>query len=839
MMSSLEIELDTTFDVFDSSSFIAPTHLRYRGSPSLNSTITRHPSQLDDTFTKEIGDTQLVQAAVEAEAVSTGPDKSMKCDANASLSPHRQTGDLGPVQMDGESGSHQHPFSGREKNSDDDRRQTTTESRESDTMMTNAAAKTDSDDAAGQTYPNQMKVANKLNSNVTKRKEKKKAAKLPKVCLASCRRKSGDMTRCCLCMCWYHNACIDNEFEASETAAVWICTTCRMLPCIMADMQNRMKQMEEAMNSQVECMEKMKDNIDEYNEHLKSCEKMQNKNHAELIQRLDEMTKKIGKNSTVNETQWSQLQKQSTDYNTKTVNLAMKVGELSQELRAANWENSRLREKVNTENVTTCEEKETQKEDLVLRNIGIYGDSMVQDIQSNDEVTINYYPGARIKSLHDEIRKEKFKYNKIFIMVGTNNCSDAQATEDSIREYENLLEAAKSLSTVINVSSLCPRKDQYDHQERVVELNKQLKALCEKKENVTFIDNDDTFYLRNDDINGCLIQPKGLHLTRAGTERLICNYGLTQLTCYSGRQRNRISDTRKQKKRDTNPVVHIKDSPKDAVKFKGASSPLSNFFGDSVRIWGRTFPHIESAYQYKKCIDHQKWGLAEDIAKTSNPVEAMRKGKTVRTGSNWMTKKIDIMYSLLQEKLKQSSVFKEELMSTGSAEIIEDTQNEFWGRGKTWKGLNMLGCLLMELRKEISQMPYDEPESVICLDDDGGYSDVYAGSPARDNQRQPYRQQLHEPPTRERWKSVTTYSPEYRNSSVKPKPPTMTRDGFYRPQQNRQYYQGHDYPSRIQDQKVCWRCGERGHLQDKCFFDNEIKCWDCGELGHKAKHHKT
>ncbi len=47
------------------------------------------------------------------------------------------------------------------------------------------------------------------------------------------------------------------------------------------------------------------------------------------------------------------------------------------------------------------------------------------------------------------------------------------------------------------------------------------------------------------------------------------------------------------------------------------------------------------------------------------------------------------------------------------------------------------------------------------------------------------------------------------------------------------------YPNSIQDQLICWLCGETGHMSENCYYqkNNGIQCWECGIWGHKQKEH--
>ena len=67
-----------------------------------------------------------------------------------------------------------------------------------------------------------------------------------------------------------------------------------------------------------------------------------------------------------------------------------------------------------------------------------------------------------------------------------------------------------------------------------------------------------------------------------------------------------------------------------------------------------------------------------------------------------------VMYKALQAKFSQHEDLREELIATGSAFLVEHTENDnYWGDGNDGGtdtvGKNMLGKLLVKLREEIKQ----------------------------------------------------------------------------------------------------------------------------------------
>jgi ribA/ribD-fused uncharacterized protein len=66
---------------------------------------------------------------------------------------------------------------------------------------------------------------------------------------------------------------------------------------------------------------------------------------------------------------------------------------------------------------------------------------------------------------------------------------------------------------------------------------------------------------------------------------------------------------------------------------------------------------------------------------------------------DWNDVKDDIMRRAVRAKFAAHPEIRDVLLSTGDAELIERTTNDYyWGCGTDGTGLNMLGKILMEVR---------------------------------------------------------------------------------------------------------------------------------------------
>ena len=119
-----------------------------------------------------------------------------------------------------------------------------------------------------------------------------------------------------------------------------------------------------------------------------------------------------------------------------------------------------------------------------------------------------------------------------------------------------------------------------------------------------------------------------------------------------------------------------------------------------MEIEGITYQTSEHYYQAMKTLEET---AQEEIRNAPSPKIARQLGRQAPLREDFDEVKNDIMRTVLKAKFTQHPNLQEILLATGGAELIEQAPwDEYWGSGRTNKGLNMLGKLLMELRSELS-----------------------------------------------------------------------------------------------------------------------------------------
>lgn len=139
------------------------------------------------------------------------------------------------------------------------------------------------------------------------------------------------------------------------------------------------------------------------------------------------------------------------------------------------------------------------------------------------------------------------------------------------------------------------------------------------------------------------------------------------------------------------------------TSFRGKYAFLSNFEPCVVVLDGVRYGCVERAFQAAKTLNIEE---RKRISLCESTADAKRYGRKVTLREDWENKKVQIMYELLKQKFSQP-VFAERLLATGDAILIEGNNHgdRFWGQ-VNGEGKNMLGQLLMNVRKELQNGNY-------------------------------------------------------------------------------------------------------------------------------------
>lgn len=141
-------------------------------------------------------------------------------------------------------------------------------------------------------------------------------------------------------------------------------------------------------------------------------------------------------------------------------------------------------------------------------------------------------------------------------------------------------------------------------------------------------------------------------------------------------------------------------------QLRGPHYFLSNFYPAPVEIGGICYENNEAAFQAQKEPERAR----EFVHLPPNVAKQI--GRPVELRPDWEQIKLETMADIVRAKFTQNENLRKKLLETGQAAIIEGNywHDNFYGvctcarclnkPGK--KGLNHLGRILMEIRRELS-----------------------------------------------------------------------------------------------------------------------------------------
>jgi ribA/ribD-fused uncharacterized protein len=151
--------------------------------------------------------------------------------------------------------------------------------------------------------------------------------------------------------------------------------------------------------------------------------------------------------------------------------------------------------------------------------------------------------------------------------------------------------------------------------------------------------------------------------------------------------------------------------------FFGAESPLSNWHPSAFTVKGVHFPNVEAMFMYAKAMLFGDKDVARQILETSDPRAQKALGRKVQGFDEavWAERRNNIVFSGCHAKFSQNPSLKQFLLDTGDTELVEASPyDQIWGVGlaatdpkihdkSLWRGLNLLGEVLMQVRHKLSQ----------------------------------------------------------------------------------------------------------------------------------------
>ena len=144
---------------------------------------------------------------------------------------------------------------------------------------------------------------------------------------------------------------------------------------------------------------------------------------------------------------------------------------------------------------------------------------------------------------------------------------------------------------------------------------------------------------------------------------------------------------------------------------------FSNWYDCQFVYKGHKFDNSEQAFMWEKAKFFGDDEIAGRILKVSNPSMAKKLGRQVKNfdAEKWLMPGYRFMVDVNEAKFTQNEFLKQKLLSTGTKMLVEASPyDSIWGIGlgeaddailneNNWKGLNLLGKALMDVREIINE----------------------------------------------------------------------------------------------------------------------------------------
>jgi ribA/ribD-fused uncharacterized protein len=130
---------------------------------------------------------------------------------------------------------------------------------------------------------------------------------------------------------------------------------------------------------------------------------------------------------------------------------------------------------------------------------------------------------------------------------------------------------------------------------------------------------------------------------------------------------------------------------------------LSNFAPFGFAEDGAYWPTVEHYFQAQKFPGPDNAAYREKIRKSKTPKEAKALGRTrsIAIRPDWEEVRDSIMLAALRKKFATAKL-RDLLLSTGDRPLVEASPFDYyWGCGRSGRGKNRLGELLMQTRAEL------------------------------------------------------------------------------------------------------------------------------------------
>ena len=386
-------------------------------------------------------------------------------------------------------------------------------------------------------------------------------------------RKSYSMTRCSLCVTWYHDQCVG--LSKDEPVGVWLCVSCRQVPQglqdSLVDIKTDVELLKETSESVITILKSLSaevtTSIQSINDKLSALSKQINCNDKKVAESLETLNVASDNIKTGFEQKTCQILNKTTSIMDKIkhynetpkltpTNLVAGVTPTNNSNEKQNKstdvtnvdrnaqkqlttqkgasQNKQQPKKTNHKKTTNITDQHNINEDETIdltktatpkkqinQSTLLVGSSILKGVKTNDlnkNTAVRTFPGATIEKLQNKLNQYDIsKCETIVVHVGGNDADEGTELDSFRLKYSSLLDELTSENRRVVVSGLLPRAsvdlDPY---------NLCLKDLC-NGQSVEFVDHYNGFLLASGDIADSYYHKDKLHLNSFGTQKLLRN----------------------------------------------------------------------------------------------------------------------------------------------------------------------------------------------------------------------------------------------------------------------------------------------------------------------------
>ncbi len=129
---------------------------------------------------------------------------------------------------------------------------------------------------------------------------------------------------------------------------------------------------------------------------------------------------------------------------------------------------------------------------------------------------------------------------------------------------------------------------------------------------------------------------------------------------------------------------------------------FSNFASYEITIDDKVWPTSEHFFQAQKFSHNPRYQERIRGARTPHFAAELGRDSSYPIRRDWNAVRDDYMRWTVLEKFAQHRDICDILLETGDEKIIEATpKDNYWGEGRDGRGRNMLGVILVEVRREL------------------------------------------------------------------------------------------------------------------------------------------